>query len=281
MKSQIALVLFSIASLTALGQSPNVSDINGRVSVSFSASPTSLSWDNVNSLETWLTIPFRTNNFDSTDIGLYRRLSGDETYTYSGRLDYQTWLAEQFFIQFGIEYNHTTLSGFATGPINGGEFGLVLQERYTQFGGSIGVGYDFLPSKAHDLSLSGHIAGGPIAWTTDTYRWSSSDPSGDPTETAERTGFNNRFEVKLMYTAMFENSWGFTVGVANAFQQSFSPVALRQLEVPEDYARNPQWPAIELYSFNESYEDHEDILQPERYVIGNLLRFEVGVAYAF
>ncbi|NVK04637.1 MAG: hypothetical protein HWD92_07430 [Flavobacteriia bacterium] len=281
MKINLSIVGLLFISLTALGQSPNLADTNGRVTVSFSVSPTAVSWDNVNPMESWLTIPFRTNNFDSTELGFYRRLSSADVMTYSARMDYQTWLSEQFFIQFGIEYNHTSVGKFATGPVNGNEFGLVLDERFTQFAGSIGFGYDFLPAKSHDLSLSGHIAGGPINWKTDTYRWSTSDTEGDPTEVVERTGFNNRFEVKLMYTAMFENSWGFTVGVANAFQQSFSPVALRQLEVPEDYARNPQWPAVELYSFNESYEDHDDILQPEKYVIGNLVRIEVGVAYAF
>lgn len=176
MKTILSLVFTLSWGAVCFGQGGMQSDSNfpDRINFTYSASFGDANLSSNNSIESYMMLPFRTAGFDSAAFGIYKRIDGQLTLLSSFRFEFQSEIYQRIFISLGLEYNWTfvggqTTGGDSTGVATQGAPFLHIEEKYSNTAVSLGLGYDFIKSKRHDLLASIHWTGGSMTWTTESY----------------------------------------------------------------------------------------------------------------
>lgn len=280
MMKYIFLILFSTVAISAISQE-NIHplDSSNRFSFNVSLSQGVISFDNVNPFQSYVELPFREQGFDSTTFADYQHFAERENQMISFNLNYQLPVTNRVWVNFGVELVTAPIGGRRTGPSSGGS-SLYYRESYYSFAGQFGIGYDFLPSPYHDLTLNADLIGGQLRMFTKTY-YDGRSLSGEPSEQFMRSGTFIRAQARLIYTRLYDNGFGFSLGAAYSSAFNYSPVRMVVGENTENYARNSNWPKVSYYEFEETSTTQIGTLNPETHRFNYPLRLEFGVLYAF
>ncbi|KAB2807736.1 hypothetical protein [Phaeocystidibacter luteus] len=265
-------LLFLLVSFFSQAQSV-VTDTLDRVSLSYVAIDGFFVLDNPNPMYTYLDEPFQDTDFDSTQFGSYNRSNGEAVLVSGIRLSYQSWIATQVFINLGVEYDFVSFTPYRTGAGTQNAPFLYVDERYSSLNATVGIGYDFLPSGTYELGLGAYWTGGPGTIRMESY---FDEANTQVANTIERTGFANRFELKLHYAMFFESGVGFMAALGKPINQTFSPGLLTTYEEVDGTDR-----IAKRYTFDEEYDESRDQLIEENNVLRDMWTVTVGVVYGF